>query len=108
MPYKTEFGFTITDVRGECCNCGKDLTYMRGSLKEFKNCLEIRSLGICEDCKLVVECMPIRHYEDGHYLYKNKTGWHEGVVVHSGNKFSKVKWFILVGIIILVIFLAFN
>jgi len=46
---------------------------------EYDNCSEIRLIGICHDCKLIVDCSPIRYYDDGRFLiYNEEIGWFEG------------------------------
>jgi len=83
LPYKTKFGFTLGDVHGFCPSCDKELDNLRGKLNEYQHCIEVRLFGLCNDCKLIVECTPIRHYSDGRFMMRHeKFGWGE---VKSGS-----------------------
>jgi len=61
-------------------------------------CLEVRMIGLCKKCDLVVEISPMRFYNDGHVLYRNKDGFWvklENNISHSRKSGLAWKWIVL-------------
>lgn len=101
LPYKTSFGWVLEEVRGFCPNCNKELSKVRGHINEYSSCVEIRTIGLCHPCKAIIECNPIRHYEDGHTLVRDEEqGWIEtnDSEDHSGT-FKMLIYTVILGIL---------
>jgi len=72
LPYKTSWGFTVTEVGGFCPNCKKSLSNMKYSVEPWDNFIIIKSVGTCQDCKLVVTCDTMKlTNENKFYALKN-------------------------------------
>jgi hypothetical protein len=67
-------GFTITELAGECCDCGGPLKELRGEVREYGNCSDLRFAGRCEPCKTIVTCR-FRRYQDGRFEQERDGNW---------------------------------
>lgn len=60
LPYTTQWGFTIDDIDGECSICNSKLSNLKVLINEYKNFCVIRSVGVCENCNVVISCRPAK------------------------------------------------
>lgn len=76
LPYKMESGYTLTEINGACGKCNSKLTDLKFKVNDFGNCFELISVGICHDCKAIVQCSKIRKYANGTFTwYENGIWW---------------------------------
>jgi hypothetical protein len=111
LPYRSEFGLVISELNGHCIKCDRKLTALKSRINEYTQCVELHMTGICEHCKLVVECVPYRFYSDGRTMQMDdRLGWQEvdGDSGHSSNKLYLINWIlgivavIVLGIVVLI------
>lgn len=65
VPYTTKFGFTLEEIGGDCPICESELTGMKITANEYEGFCVFRSVGICENCKVVITCSPFKVTENG-------------------------------------------
>jgi len=74
FPLKLKSGYTITELVGECSGCGALLRDLRGEVKEYENCSDLRFAGFCQPCKTLVTCR-FRRYRDGRFEEEHDGHW---------------------------------
>ena len=83
LPYKTNFGLVLFEVRGDCPLCNKELSDLRGTIAGYSKCVQINSMGICHPCKTIADCTPIRFYDDGRTMMRDQDGKWIEIETHS-------------------------
>lgn len=109
LPYKTKSGGEFDEIKGFCPKCNNQLVDLKGTIREFTSCVELRIIGLCHSCKAIVECQTVRHYEDGHIVvYDDQLGWVESEVREHSSIIRPIIYglavAVVLGMIILFIF----
>lgn len=104
LPYKAEFGFVLQEAHGFCPVCGEELEHMKGKINEYGQCIEVRMMGLCHKCKLLIECHPMRHYSDGRFMMRHEEhGW---VELYSRHPSVSKTMLVGLGTIVILVILA--
>jgi len=72
LPHVTNWEFTLQEIKGKCCTCGKELKGMKQTISDYYDFSVIRGVGICPPCKLIVTVSPLKITGQGKsFLFKN-------------------------------------
>jgi hypothetical protein len=78
LPFQAEtIDFTLTELEGECAECGKPVADLRGRVNEYagSGCIDIRFGGICRTCRLLTPFHFRWYPEQKRVLHKDGHKW---------------------------------
>ena len=78
LPFKaTTIDFTLTELEGECAECGKPVGDLRGQVNEYagSGCIDIRFGGVCRACRLLTPFHFRWYPEQKRVLHKDGHKW---------------------------------
>jgi hypothetical protein len=74
FPLKLKSGMIVTELVSLCSMCGSRLEALRGEVKEYENCSDIKFAGVCQSCHQLVTCR-FRRYRDGRIEEERDGRW---------------------------------